>query len=87
MLRIDRFLQLADHIERLPEKEFDMNTFGRHLECGTKACIAGLTSALRGLTRADAAAELRHLAGQHRGGEAPAGQAGGSQAVAPEDGG
>lgn len=66
----ERILKLADQLERLPDVQFNMDTYIHH-DCGTVACIAGWCSLLNegpkeqtrwGREKAEAVAALRQLA-------------------------
>jgi hypothetical protein len=41
MLNKCNILALADVIEKMPDEQFDMGTWGMQQSCGTVACIAG----------------------------------------------
>lgn len=45
-----KILDLADFIENLPPKQFNMAVYGVAHECGTIACIAGWAAVLEGAT-------------------------------------
>lgn len=67
-MHIERLRKLAQFLERLPAKRFDMGSFGYKKEgCGTVACIAGWTPSIAHVKRDPdnpARVILRHGASQ-----------------------
>lgn len=53
-----RLLKLADFIEKLPRKQFDITDWGHKTECGTVACVAGWAGLIPAFRRAGLKTEL-----------------------------